>query len=364
MADPAFFAKGQIVVITVTLGVALILNWFIAFSFSRLEKHLHKSTLVWRFAIIRGLGKPLIALIWVIALSLVIPVVVRSFGITTGLNVYLNPLRAVATILAIFWAIMRFIAAVEGRYVEQICCGHVERDRTSIRAISLMIRCVAVIVVILMLLNTFGIKITSLLAVGGLGGIALAFAAKDTIANFLGGMMIFWDRPFSVGDWISSPDKEIEGTVQDIGWRLTRILTFDKRPLYVPNGVFSTIGVENPSRMTNRRIKTKIGLRYCDAHRVAGVIKDTEEMLRNHPEIDTSQTLIVNLVEFGDSSLNFLVYTFTKTTDWIKFQAVQQDVFLKIIEIITKHGAECAFPSRSLYSGYPLEIQPLTGASV
>lgn len=364
MTDPAFFTKGQIIIIAVSLGVALVLNWLIAFSFSRVEKHLLKETHVWRFAVIRGLGKPLIVLIWVMALSVVIPVIVRSFGVTTGLNAYFNPIRAVATILAIFWAVMRFVAAAEGRYVEQICCGRVERDRTSIRAVSLMIRCIAVIVVVLMLLNTFGIKITSLLAVGGLGGIALAFAAKDTIANFLGGMMIFWDRPFSVGDWISSPDKQIEGTVQDIGWRLTRILTFDKRPLYVPNGVFSTIGVENPSRMTNRRIKTKIGLRYCDAQRVAGVIKDTEEMLRNHPEIDTGQTLIVNLVEFGDSSLNFLVYTFTKTTDWVKFQAIQQDVFLKIIDIITKHGAECAFPSRSLYTDHPLTIQQLAGENV
>lgn len=364
MPNVEFFTKTQIIVLVITAGIALILNWLIAFSFARLEKHSLKRDHVWRYALFKGMSLPLILLIWLMALTFITQIVARSFGVTTGLNVYLNPLRAVVTILAIFWAVMRFVSAAEGRYVVQINNGRKQRDRTSIRAASLLIRCIAVIVVCLMLLNTFGIKITSLLAVGGLGGIALAFAAKDTIANFLGGMMIFWDRPFSVGDWIASPDKDIEGTVQDIGWRLTRILTFDKRPLYVPNGVFSTIGVINPSRMTNRRIKTTIGLRYCDAHRIAGVISDTQEMLRNHPDIDTSQTLIVNLVEFGDSSLNFLVYTFTKTTDWVKFQAVQQDVFLKIIEIITQHGAECAFPSRSLYTDQPLGIRSLTGERV
>ena len=91
--------------------------------------------------------------------------------------------------------------------------------------------------------------------------------------------MIYLDRPFDVGDWVRSPDKNIEGTVEDIGWRLTRIRTFDKRPLYVPNGTFSTISVENPSRMSNRRIKTNIGLRYDDANKVATIIADIESML-------------------------------------------------------------------------------------
>ena len=111
---------------------------------------------------------------------------------------------------------------------------------------------------------------------------------------------------------------------------------------------FSTVSLENPSRMSNRRIKTTIGLRYDDATKMKTVLSAIEDMLRNHPEIDTRQTLMVNLFEFGPSSLNFFIYTFTKTTDWVKFQAIQQDVFLKIIEIITNHGAEIAFPTRTI----------------
>ena len=91
------------------------------------------------------------------------------------------------------------------------------------------------------------------------------FAAKDLLANFFGGLTIYLDRPFAVGDWIRSPDREIEGTVERIGWRLTLIRTFDKRPLYIPNAVFTTIAVENPSRMHNRRIYETIGIRYDDA---------------------------------------------------------------------------------------------------
>lgn len=101
--------------------------------------------------------------------------------------------------------------------------------------------------------------------------------------------------------------------------------------------------------MSNRRIYAKIGLRYDDADKVASLLAGIENMLRQHDEIDTNQILIVNLVEFGDSGLVFMVYTFTKTIDWVKFQAVQQDVFLKILAIIHEHGAECAFPTTTLH---------------
>ena len=161
--------------------------------------------------------------------------------------------------------------------------------------------------------------------------------------------MIFMDKPFDIGDWIRSPDRNIEGTVEYIGWRLTRIRTFDKRPLFVPNSIFSTISVESPTRMHNRRIKKVIGLRYEDAGKVRGILAAVKTMLEEHSDIDQNALTMVNLVEFADSSLNFMVYTFTKTTNWGAYQAIQEDVLLKIIDIITEFGAECAFPSRTLY---------------
>lgn len=94
--------------------------------------------------------------------------------------------------------------------------------------------------------------------------------------------MLYFDRPFSIGDWIRSPDRNIEGTVAEIGWRITKITTFDNRPLYVPNSLFSSISVENPGRMTNRRITTTIGLRYEDAAKVGVIVEAVREMLKNH----------------------------------------------------------------------------------
>ena len=161
--------------------------------------------------------------------------------------------------------------------------------------------------------------------------------------------MIYMDRPFDVGDWIRSPDKEIEGTVEKIGWRLTTIRTFEKRPLYVPNAIFTSIAVENPSRMSNRRIKETIGIRYDDVVKMEDIVTEVKEMLKEHDDIDANQTLIVNFNEFAPSSLDFFIYTFTKTTNWIKFHEVKQNVLLKIIRIIESHGAQTAFPTSTLH---------------
>jgi MscS family membrane protein len=161
--------------------------------------------------------------------------------------------------------------------------------------------------------------------------------------------MIFLDRPFSVGDWVRSPDRDIEGTVEDIGWRLTRIRTFDKRPLYLPNSIFSSLAVENPSRMYNRRIYETIGLRYDDIGSMEAIVAAVREMLVNHDDIDQQQVLMVNFVTLGASSVDFFVYTFTKTIDWQTYHRVKQDVLLKIAGIIEQHGAEIAFPTQTLH---------------
>ena len=200
-----------------------------------------------------------------------------------------------------------------------------------------------------MALQTLGFSIGGVLAFGGIGGIAIGFAAKDLLANFFGGLTIYLDRPFSVGDWIRSPDRDIEGTVEEIGWRLTRIRTFDKRPLYLPNATFTQIAVENPSRMLNRRIFETIGIRYDDAARMRDILRDVENMLREHPEIDQEQLTMVNFNAFAASSLDFFVYTFTRTTVWAEYHRVKQDVLLRILDIIDANGAEVAFPTSTLH---------------
>ena len=346
----AYLAENPwLVKIGLTLFFGLIISWLESLFYRKLQPRLAKTSSAWDESLLAAIHKPLQVFIWFMVFTLIFPIVTKLIGLNGAVTTSLASIREFIFVVTLFWFLMRFIGnaerAILAKSLEEN--KHI-RDKTTVRAVSQLLRVSIIVITVLVAMQSFGVKIATLLAVGGVGGIAIGFAAKDTLANFLGGMMIFWDRPFAVGDWIRSPDRPIEGTVEHIGWRLTRIRTFDKRPLYVPNGAFSTISVENPSRMTNRRIKTTIGLRYQDATKMHDVLKDIETMLREHPEIDTNQTLMVNLIEFGASSLDFFIYTFTKTTNWVKFQEVQQDVFLKAIEIITKHGAECAFPTRTL----------------
>jgi MscS family membrane protein len=117
----------------------------------------------------------------------------------------------------------------------------------------------------------------------------------------------------------------------------------------VPNALFTHIVVENPSRMTNRRIKTTIGIRYDDVHVIKPIVDDIKAMLQNHDDIDTTQTLIVNFNEFNASSVDIMIYTFTKTVNWVNYHAVKQDVLLKVADIVALHKAEMAFPTQTLH---------------
>jgi len=223
-----------------------------------------------------------------------------------------------------------------------------------------LIHYVLVFVGFILALMFLGVDLTKLTLFASALGIGVGLAARDLLSCFFGGLMIYLDRPFAVGDWIRSPDRDIEGTVEKIGVRLTRIRTFDERPLYIPNSVFSNTAVENPGRMSNRRIFETIGIRYEDVSKMAAILQDVEQMLRAHPEIDTARTMMVNFTTFGSSSLDFFIYTFTKTTNWEHYHKVKQDVLLRTTEIIKAHGAQIAFPTSTVHVPNGLSLQQET----
>ena len=339
--------EAWIVQVLLILLVALFMNWLQKRAVTRLLARVRKTRIPWDTALFEAVGRPLAALIWLIGITLAADIVKHELD--AAIFEIVNPIREVGVIAVIAWFLVRFVNRAEIHYLKSREDAGAPIDRTTADAVAKLLRIVVIVIAFLILLQTLGFSVAGVLAFGGVGGIVVGFAARDLLANFFGGLMIYLDRPFEVGDWIRSPDKEIEGTVENIGWRLTRIRTFDKRPLYVPNSVFATIAVENPQRMTNRRIYETIGIRYEDAGKMAAITRDVKQMLREHPEIDTKQTMIVNFVKFAPSSLDFFVYTFTRTTQWIRFHEIKEDVMLKILEIIERHGAESAFPTSTIH---------------
>ena len=312
-----------------------------------LAKRLEKTRNLWDDTVLESIRKPLSLLIWVVGISFATKI--AAAHAETDFYSSIEPIRDVLVIVALTWFAMRFINQTEGNLSAMGESKGEPVDATTMNAIAKLLRLSVFITAGLVTMQTLGFNISGVLAFGGVGGIAVGFAARDLLANFFGGLMIYLDRPFSVGDWVRSPDREIEGTIERIGWRLTVIRTFDKRPLYVPNSVFANIAVENPSRMTNRRIYETFGIRYADIQKMSAITADVETMLKAHEAIDTSQTLMVNFVACSSSSVDFFVYTFTKTTVWVDFHVIKQDILLKIAGIIEQHNAEIAFPTSTVH---------------
>ncbi len=338
---------------SVTQQVFFVVLFVLLFNFvfyrvlNRIHERLQKTANPWDDAVVDAIRQPMRYLVWIVGISFAAEIVAKD----SKAEIFnaIDPIRSIGVILMIAWFLLRLIRKTEANILELKKLQQKEVDNTTVQAVAKLVRISVVITATLVALQTLGLKISGVLAFGGIGGIAVGFAAKDLLANFFGAMMIYLDRPFSIGDWVKSPDRKIEGTVEAIGWRLTRIRTFDKRPLYIPNSVFASIVVENPSRMTNRRIYETIGIRYDDCDKMPAILAKVKAMLRSHEEIDQSQTLMVNFNSFAPSSLDFFVYTFTKTTNWTRFHEVKQDVLLKIIDIITEEGAEIAFPTSTVH---------------
>ncbi len=328
----------------IVIFVALVIDYIQRRIFKKLRLQAQKSNNLWDDALLHSIPKPLSVIIWAAGISLAAEIIRNATGAV--ILEAAEPIRDTLIIAAIAWLFVRFIKNAERAVLRST---EKDVDPTTVDAISKLIRVSVFITAALVVLQTLGYSISGVLAFGGIGGIAVGFAAKDLLANFFGGLTIYLDRPFAVGDWVRSPDREIEGTVEHIGWRLTRIRTFDKRPLYVPNSTFTTIAVENPSRMQNRRIYETVGIRYDDGAKMQTIVENVKDMLKNHAEIDTGKTLIVNFNAFAPSSLDFFVYTFTKTTKWARFHEIKQDVLLKIMQIVEDAGAEIAFPTSTLH---------------
>ena len=329
--------------------VAMLLDFLQRRLMRRLGKVVEASENNWDDALFNAAVHPLTLLIWLIGLTAaaaMVPLFNESGDFGTGL---VPNIRQVGVLFALTWFLVSFIKNIENNLVERAVEEDRKTDRTTIQALGRVLRITVVVTASLVGLDTLGFNVAGLMAAGGIGGLAIGFAAKDVLANFFGGVTVFIDRPFGIGDWIILKDQNIEGVVEYMGWRQTCIRKFDKRPVYVPNAIFTTASVENPSRMTHRRIYETIGLRYEDVGVVEAITDQVREMLRNHPEIDTGQTLMVHFNAYAASSLDFFIYCLTHTVDWQHYHAVKQDVLLRIADIIERNGAAIAFPTRQIH---------------
>jgi MscS family membrane protein len=328
--------------------LTLFLHGAIVFVCNRLLKKNSLKLHPWPNQLFRVLKAPLLILIWILFLSFVADKIFLFINFLEVPNLLVIQKIRELTLLAFFlWIAFAYINRMEAVYKKEIQITH--NDPTLIHAVAQLSRLAVAFIGFLVLLSHLGVSVASLATIGGVGTAGIALAAQKMLANFFSGLMLYMNRPFVVGDKISSPDRAIEGIVEEMGWTVTRLRDNDKQPIFVPNSLFSDIILVNVTRKTHFRILTDIGLRYEDADKVEAIVADIRALVSTHPKVDPLQNNVISFNKMLDSSLNINLSIYTAATTGVEFAAIQQDILLGVMAIITHHKAECAFPSRSLY---------------
>ncbi len=303
-----------------------------------------KSETEWDDRIIIALGLPFYALIILIGLYFALGTIFNN----TTYEISLLKFFRTGLITIFGWALYR-LSTTTMSILSQDAKSKDRRKVDSVLAalLSKAAHFLIIALVIIIIAGEWGFDVNGFIAGLGLGGLALALAAKDMLANLFGGVVILLEKSFIIGDWISIP--EVEGTVESISFRSTGIRTFEQSLVTVPNSVLATQAVTNYSRMGKRKISFSLGLPYQTSKKqIETIVHKIRQMLRGHPAIHP-ETILVNFDSFGESGLNIFLYFFTKTTIWADYLLVKEEINLNIIEILEEEGVEVHLPSRKLY---------------
>ena len=201
----------------------------------------------------------------------------------------------------------------------------------------------------ILIVQNLGYSVSSLIAGLGVGGLAIALAAQDTVANVFGTVVMFTDKPFQVGDWIKFG--RVDGFVETIGFRSIKVRTWSNTIMVIPNKQITSEIIENCSKMKKRRVKMTIGIQYdSPVEKVRETVTRIRSLLENDPDVN-QEYMLVRFTDFGPSSLNIFLYYFSNSTVWAEYLEVRERINLSIMEIVEELGLSFAFPSRTLYFG-------------
>lgn len=262
-------------------------------------------------------------------------------------NPLILKLMRASIIALISWGLLNLSSASSQIFTKLKERFDLKIDQLLIPFLSKALQFIIVAIAISVIAQEFGYDVNGFVAGLGLGGLAFALAAKDAIANLFGGIVIITERPFSIGDWIMTPS--VDGTVEDITFRSTKVRTSDQALVTVPNATLANQAIKNWSKMGKRQISFRLGLTYdTPKEKLERTVQKIDDLLRNHPDIHP-ETIIARFDQYSDSSLDIYLNFFTKTTAYTEYMQVKEDVNFKILEIIEEEDISLAFPSRTLY---------------
>ncbi len=345
---------GQLVMAALIILIIILRNVITNIALNRIRKIAGKTETTLDDELIQSMAKPLSFIPVIFAIY----IAKEYVEVSDTISALADKLMGSLTILIIFWILFNIIKPLT-RFIEKL-----ENifDKSFISWIVKAIKIAFVFIGVATILEIWGIKIGPIIAGLGLFGVAVALGAQDLFKNLISGILILSERRFKIGDWVKV-DGIVEGTVENIGFRSTRIRRFDKSPVFVPNAHLSDNCVTNFSEMTFRRISWTIGLEYRTNTKQLQKIRDgIKDFLMGdvafvHPP---EAALFVYIDKFSDSSIDLMLYCFTRTTQWQHWLEIKERLALKIIEIVDDADAGFAFPSQSIYvetvpENFPIE---------
>lgn len=341
----------MIAITLLVLAINVALKWVLL----KLHARFKMQGTLWKDTFIVALIKPLTSLVWFIAAVQALAYLWLRF-VHERLPFQSTVLFSAGTIFATAWFMLRWKKLIVHRILEKSKAGLILVDHGKVDAVNKVITVAIYLISALLLLEQFGSSVNTLIAFGGVSGLAIAFASQQIIANFFGGIIIYFTKPFVVGDWIQLPEKSIEGHVEEIGWYTTRVRTFDKRPIYIPNSFLTNILVTNPSRMTHRQFKQIVSVRYSDISKLHNIINDFKKFFTTHSKVDQHLAPQIYFTALGAVGLDISITAYTTNVEKIAYQELTQDLLFGITSIVAKNGADFSVASHALEfpKGIPL----------
>jgi len=312
----------------------------------KITEFVEKTEAEWDDLLFEAITKPVNAFIMIGAVHVAVFLLV--FNLENFPTAFIGKSYTVLLGIILIWGVYRLVDVV-AHYLDELVANKDEGLKGQfVPLIKKALRILVVIVGALTVLATIGINITGLAALLSVGALAISMGSKDSVANLVGTVNILTDRPYKVGDWITV-GSSIDGDVEEIGFRSTKIRMFDKTLMTVPNGTLATETIKNWSRMPKRRIKMTIGLTYdASPKQMREALKRIETILKEDEGVDQDY-MLVQFTDFGPSSLDVFLYYFSKSTVWREYLETRERVNLKIMECLEEMGLEFAFPTQTMH---------------
>ena len=366
------FSIGEIVVVLfIMIFFRLINRYLLTMIINFISKILIKKETVEDESILYHLkdaiNKPLIYSLYLFSIQISIFILVKDQTLINQIMPWINTFY----MALITWAMYSSLNSSINVYAQNLLEKYQNVRKEMIVFILKIIKVILILVVVLFLFTQLGLDVKAIAASLGVGGIAIALAAKDTLANFFASLNIMTDNSFSQGDWIKT--KDFEGTVVDIRMRTTRIRTFDNAMITVPNSQIANAHILNWSkRIVGRRIKLSLGITYeSKMEDIVRLKSDILDMLLSHPNVATNKdisisrttafeaikredldgvknTLLVFIDEFSPSSIDILIYCFSKSPAWEDWLETKEDIMIKISKLVKKNHCDFAYPTQSI----------------